>query len=124
MAIPKAVKEALFIKQSGRCMYCGRKFALEVTEVEHKTPRTRGGTDRVSNLHITCRRCNGRKGDMTDGEFRKAYSSVGLLPSRQAKGKPTSPPIPLKKFDAASDAIGKRKATNARKRRRRDAASY
>ena len=117
---PNSSNRLSYRKQRGRCMYCGRKVALVDTDIEHKIPRSRGGTDRESNLQITCGRCNRRKGDMTDGEFRSAFRSVGLLPAKQAKGKPSSPAIPMKKFDAASKNISDRKAKSAKKRRRKD----
>jgi hypothetical protein len=37
-------------------------------EVEHIVPKSRGGTDRVSNLTIACRNCNLKKGDKTAKE--------------------------------------------------------
>ena len=41
-------------------------------EVEHETPRSRGGTDRVSNLAIACDTCNDAKGKRTPEEWAEA----------------------------------------------------
>jgi len=38
-------------------------------EVEHIIPKSRGGSNRVSNLTIACHDCNQRKGNMTAAEF-------------------------------------------------------
>jgi len=38
-------------------------------QVEHIVPRTRGGSDRVSNLTLACNPCNQRKGAQTAAEF-------------------------------------------------------
>src|SRR5262249_24590818 len=38
-------------------------------EVEHLVPKGRGGSDRVTNLTITCHNCNQRKGNQTAAEF-------------------------------------------------------
>jgi hypothetical protein len=38
-------------------------------EVEHLIPRSRGGSDRVSNLVLACHACNQAKGDQTAEEF-------------------------------------------------------
>jgi hypothetical protein len=38
-------------------------------QVEHLTPRARGGSDRVSNLALACEGCNQRKGNQTAAEF-------------------------------------------------------
>jgi len=46
---------------------CGKTNIL--LEVEHLVPTSRGGTDRVSNLTIACRKCNLKKGDQTAEEF-------------------------------------------------------
>ena len=38
-------------------------------EVEHITPKSRGGTDRVSNLALACHACHQTKGSQTAAEF-------------------------------------------------------
>jgi hypothetical protein len=61
------VKEYLLNKWGRKCAYCGKTTVP--LEVEHIVPTSRGGTDRVSNLTIACRKCNLNKGDKTAEEF-------------------------------------------------------
>ena len=61
------VKEYLLDKWGRKCAYCGKTGVP--LEVEHIVPKSRGGTDRVSNLTISCRACNVEKGDQTAEEF-------------------------------------------------------
>ena len=61
------VKEYLLDKWGRKCAYCGKTTVP--LEVEHIVPKSRGGTDRVSNLTIACRSCNVKKGDQTSEEF-------------------------------------------------------
>jgi 5-methylcytosine-specific restriction endonuclease McrA len=61
------VREYLLMKWQRRCAYCG---AMGVPlQVEHITPRAKGGSDRVSNLTLACPPCNQRKGNRTAEEF-------------------------------------------------------
>jgi 5-methylcytosine-specific restriction endonuclease McrA len=61
------VREYLLEKWGRHCVYCGAgNLPLQV---EHILPRSRGGTDRVSNLTIACGPCNERKGTRTATEF-------------------------------------------------------
>jgi 5-methylcytosine-specific restriction endonuclease McrA len=61
------VREYLLDKWKRTCAYCsGKEVPLEV---EHIIPKSRGGTDRVSNLTLSCRTCNVKKGDQTAEEF-------------------------------------------------------
>ncbi|MBK1650561.1 RNA-guided endonuclease IscB, partial [Rhabdochromatium marinum] len=54
------VREYLLEKWRRTCAYCG---ATDVPlEIEHIQPKSRGGSDRVSNLTLACRPCNQRKG--------------------------------------------------------------
>jgi 5-methylcytosine-specific restriction endonuclease McrA len=56
------VREYLLAKWGRRCTYCdGEDIPLEV---EHVIARSRGGTDRISNLTIACHRCNQTKSDL------------------------------------------------------------
>ena len=93
--IGKGTKDELYKKQKGKCMYCGIKLTIRYFHLDHKTPVSRGGGDNPGNLQLLCGPCNGRKGDMTDGEFRRKYK---LTPSRQVKG-PPSRPLSQSRFD-------------------------
>jgi 5-methylcytosine-specific restriction endonuclease McrA len=48
------------------CVYCNR---LDGLQVDHKTPRSKGGTNEISNLQWLCGDCNRIKGGRTDAEF-------------------------------------------------------
>jgi 5-methylcytosine-specific restriction endonuclease McrA len=61
------VREYLLDKWGRKCAYCGETDVP--LEVEHIIPTSRGGTDRVSNLTLSCRNCNLEKGDKTAEEF-------------------------------------------------------
>jgi anti-sigma28 factor (negative regulator of flagellin synthesis) len=61
------VKEYLLEKWGRKCAYC--KTENVPFETEHIIPTSRGGTNRVSNLTITCHKCNQLKGSMTATEF-------------------------------------------------------
>ena len=61
------VREYLLEKYGRKCCYCGIENVS--MEIEHITPKSRGGSDRVSNLAIACHDCNQRKGNKTATEF-------------------------------------------------------
>jgi 5-methylcytosine-specific restriction endonuclease McrA len=50
-----------------RCAYCGR--GQTPFELDHVVPRSRGGSDRLSNLALSCHDCNAAKGNRTAHEF-------------------------------------------------------
>jgi len=61
------IREYLLEKWKRKCAYCGKSnIALEV---EHIIPKSKGGSDRVSNLTISCHECNQQKGNKTAAEF-------------------------------------------------------
>jgi 5-methylcytosine-specific restriction endonuclease McrA len=54
------VREYLLEKFNRQCVYCG---AVDTRlEIEHLIPRSKGGSNRVSNLAIACHKCNQKKG--------------------------------------------------------------
>ena len=61
------VREYLLQKFNRKCAYCGKKDVP--LEIEHIVPKSRGGSDRVSNLTIACHECNQSKGNQTAEEF-------------------------------------------------------
>jgi 5-methylcytosine-specific restriction endonuclease McrA len=61
------VREYLLEKWQRTCAYCGKQDVP--LQIEHLTPRARGGSNRVSNLTLACEPCNQRKGTQTAAEF-------------------------------------------------------
>ena len=61
------VRNYLLEKWKRKCAYCGKKGIP--LEIEHIIPKSRGGSDRVSNLTLSCHECNRRKGNKTAEEF-------------------------------------------------------
>jgi len=61
------VREYLLDKWKRKCAYCGKTDVP--IQVEHIIPKSRGGTDRVSNLTLACKTCNVKKGNQTAEEF-------------------------------------------------------
>jgi 5-methylcytosine-specific restriction endonuclease McrA len=55
------VRQYLLEKWGRRCAYCDTENVP--LEVEHIVPKSKGGTNRVSNLTLSCRSCNLEKGD-------------------------------------------------------------
>ena len=67
-------------RQQGLCFYCRRPMApvgsdaarsapTSVETIEHRRPKSRGGTDSAANLVLTCRDCNARKASMNEQAF-------------------------------------------------------
>lgn len=61
------VREYLLNKFNRCCTYCSVKNVP--LEVEHVRPKSKGGSNRVSNLCLACRDCNARKGNRSIEEF-------------------------------------------------------
>ena len=61
------VRAYLLEKWGRRCAYCGAENVP--FEIDHVTPKDRGGSNRVSNLALCCHDCNQAKGNRTASEF-------------------------------------------------------
>ena len=53
----------LYGQQEGHCNGCKSHFEYRHLEVDHRIPRSRGGTDHLDNLQMLCSHCNRLKGD-------------------------------------------------------------
>lgn len=63
------VKEYLLLKWGHDCVYKSKGHCNQYLQVEHITPRSRGGSNRISNLTISCQKHNQEKGALTAEEF-------------------------------------------------------
>ena len=61
------LREYLLAKWQRQCAYCHTSGVP--LQVEHLMPKSRGGSDRASNLVLACDACNKRKGNQTAEEF-------------------------------------------------------
>lgn len=61
------VREYLLEKWNRECAYCGVENVP--LEVEHIQPKSKGGSDRVSNLALACHPCNQSKGNQDIQDF-------------------------------------------------------
>ena len=57
--IPRAVRQAVFERDRGRCVDCGERFDLQY---DHIIPVALGGASTAANLQLLCGDCNRRKG--------------------------------------------------------------
>ncbi|MCJ8282817.1 MAG: RNA-guided endonuclease IscB [Rivularia sp. ALOHA_DT_140] len=63
------VREYLLEKWGRECTYCGKKDVP--LQIEHIYPKSKGGSNRVSNLCLACEKCNQKKGNKEVDKFLK-----------------------------------------------------
>lgn len=77
------LREYMLEKWHRKCAYCG--VTDTQLEIEHIIPRSKGGSNRVSNLTLSCTKCNQKKGNKPVEEFLK--KKPDLLKSILAQAK-------------------------------------
>ena len=77
------VREYLLEKWGRQCSYCQAKNVP--LEIDHIQPRSKGGSDRISNLTIACHRCNQSKGNQDIKVYLKSKPIVLKSVLAQAK---------------------------------------
>ncbi len=77
------VREFLMEKWNRTCAYCSAKDTR--LEIEHIQPRSKGGSNRVSNLCLACVPCNQKKGNQDIQDFLKGKPDLLKLILAQAK---------------------------------------
>ena len=63
------VREYLLAKWGRECMYCDKKDLP--LQIEHIVPKAKGGSNRISNLGLSCQCCNNKKGAQNVRDFVK-----------------------------------------------------
>ena len=71
-------KHVLFGQQEGLCNGCKGDFPLKLFEVDHRVPRSRGGTDHLDNLQLLCSSCNRIKGDRPHEYLLARLAEIGV----------------------------------------------
>jgi hypothetical protein len=87
--LPQWVKDAVFFRDRGRCVFCRCDLSGLITvgsdkNFDHVVPLAQGGLNDVTNIQLLCDVCNSRKGHgepMTSDFYQAWYD---LTPDRQA----------------------------------------
>lgn len=80
VAIPQWVKDAVFFRDRGRCVFCRCDLSGLVTvssdkNFDHVVPLGQGGLNDVTNIQLLCNECNAKKscGDAVTSDFYQAW---------------------------------------------------
>ncbi len=68
------LREALLEYWGRECVYCGKTDVP--LQIEHINARSKGGSDRFSNLTLSCEKCNQKKGDKPVEQFLKDKGEI------------------------------------------------
>ena len=77
-------KRFLYGEQGGFCYGCEEHFLPRNLTVDHIIPRTKGGTDHVSNLQLLCGACNSLKGDRPQEYLLACLTDKGWIKRKKA----------------------------------------
>jgi 5-methylcytosine-specific restriction endonuclease McrA len=70
----------VFLRDGHRCQYCGAKKAPHELNLDHVTPRSKGGRTTWENIVTSCYACNLRKGGRTPREAKMPLRAVPAVP--------------------------------------------
>ena len=77
-------KKHLYGEQGGYCLGCETHFQPQHLTVDHIIPRSKGGTDHISNLQLLCGSCNSTKGTGTQEELLVKLTDKGWIKKKAA----------------------------------------
>lgn len=66
--IVKFSRQNLYIRDGGKCQYCGSSYEEKDLTYDHVIPRSKGGQTEWTNIVTCCIRCNLKKGGRTPEE--------------------------------------------------------
>lgn len=78
-------KHQLFGRQEGRCAGCEIVFPFRNFTIDHRVPRSAGGTDHIDNLQLLCGACNSTKGTRSQAYLLATLKERGMLKAPAAK---------------------------------------
>ena len=74
----KFTRHNVFLRDHFTCQYCNKEFAENELNLDHVTPRDKGGPTRWDNIVTSCIGCNNRKAN-------KLPHEVGMFPANQPR---------------------------------------
>lgn len=69
-------KDAVYERHNGHCAICGRPVSRKGMTISHRTPLSKGGTNGMDNLLLSCWSCSQAKQNLSMEEF---FQKIGEL---------------------------------------------
>lgn len=76
-------RKFLYGEQGGYCNGCEQHFRLQNLTVDHIIPRSKGGTNHISNLQLLCGSCNSLKGTKSHQELLVSLTDKGWIKKKK-----------------------------------------
>jgi len=73
------------ISNNERCNYCSEELTFENISLDRKIPEIVGGSNDVDNLQFICKKCNRRKGQLTDTEYKQLLNCINNFSENSKK---------------------------------------
>ena len=73
-------RKNVWLRDQGRCQYCGDKVPMSDFTFDHVYPQSKGGMTRWDNIVVACHGCNQRKGHKTLREVKMKLRSLPVKP--------------------------------------------
>jgi len=74
-------KKNIYVRDEGKCQYCGTVVTMKSCTIDHVMPKSKGGVHDWCNVVLACRTCNHRKGDKLVFEFKLKLHVLPWLPT-------------------------------------------
>nr|DAH40682.1 MAG TPA: HNHc [Caudoviricetes sp.] len=69
-------RKQIYKKTEGHCYLCGDFVDFDSFEIEHRIPRSKGGTNDIENLYCSCHICNLIKHDIYPQDFNERITKI------------------------------------------------
>lgn len=80
--IVKFSRENIYLRDHGKCQYCGSDVPRPASTYDHVVPRAQGGVTSWDNIVIACMPCNQKKGCRTPAQAKMKLLSVPVRPKK------------------------------------------
>jgi 5-methylcytosine-specific restriction endonuclease McrA len=89
----KLSRAAIFARDDNTCQYCNKKMPRKRMNIDHISPKSKGGRSTWENLVVSCYPCNIKKGDRTLDDSGMSLISKPEEPHWSFKGVPEVPSL-------------------------------
>lgn len=96
----RLTRKNIYERDAYTCQYCGKVFAMEKLNLDHVTPRSRGGKNTWENLVCSCIECNRKKKARTPKEAGMHLLSIPYKPKSLSTFKVPQTPKRYKDWDS------------------------
>jgi len=109
----KSIKSYIYERDGRKCRFCAKCLRFHQASLDHYLPRSKGGTNDIFNLILSCKKCNKLKKSSIPSDFEQVMIDLFKIGVRDGMIRTSLPQFSNKEIQSIVENVDRLEAINS-----------